>query len=79
MCNKNQPLRRACSKLNQTKLKGKDYFYLTNGKCRKKIRALRDGSHGLSVHKYLKGGCKQDRAGLSSVLPSGKTRGCGTK
>lgn len=28
-----------------------------------------------SVYKYLKGGCKADRARLSSVVPSGRTRG----
>ena len=34
------------------------------------------GDH-LSVCKYLKGRCKEDRAGLFLVVPSAKTRGSG--
>lgn len=29
----------------------------------------------IGMYKYLKGGCKADRARLSSVVPSGRTRG----
>lgn len=30
------------------------------------------------VHKYLRGGCKEDRAKLFSEVPSSRTRGKGT-
>lgn len=32
----------------------------------------------VDVYKFMKGGCKEDRAGLFSVVPSDGTRGSGT-
>ena len=33
----------------------------------------------INVHKYLMGGCNEDRARLFSVVPSARTRGQGHK